>query len=235
MLFRSNIIVIAKFFVTILTTICVFVDSDSFSCTPDIMFTCVFYVKKGLFYRTIPMFITLFVIVFVSLYVMRLVIKQQRAVAPVVINLANIPTVCERVEQDINVEDIEDVNEVELQEEVVIQRNESNPHVFNRVTRTRKKVGGEISLFKKKMSFNNKQFLEKTKVILKSNLLTLSLISTMIPQNLVVIYVCLTGASCWNEPKLIVYGKLCGYSALFTILFYPLLVKRKLDKISMFT
>ena len=209
---------------------CVLLDPDSFACTPNLRFACVFFVEKALFYRAIPMFLTLFTITAVSLYVLSVILKHQRTVAPAPVNLnppSNIPTVSAAVEQDMDIENIEEVEEEKKEKEVVVKRTNSNPHLFVRVTEER------VVKIKKNcfsIASSSKEFFEKTKVILKSSLMSLCLISTMIPQNVVVIYVFVKGSNCFNDPMLIKYGNTSGFIALTNLICYPLLVRRKLKQ-----
>ena len=225
----SKIVIgVIKLVIAVLAFGCVLFDPSSFSCTPDVRFACHYFVKKALFYRAIPMLMSLLTIVGVSLYVLSVVLKHQRTVAPVINNnpvAPHIPTVSAAVEQDMHVEDIEEGEEEKEEDKVVVKRNNSNPHLFIRVTR--EKVGR----IKKNISIPcpSKIFLEKTKVIMKSSLMTLCLISTMIPQNLVVVYVFVTEAKCLNDPMLLTYGNIGGFISLTNLILYPLLVRRKLN------
>ena len=215
---------------------CVLRDHDSFTCTPQLRFACVFFVEKALFYRAIPMFLTLFTITAVSLYVLSVILKHQNAVAPAPVNLnpssnlnppPNIPTVSATVEEDMDIENIEEGEEEKKEKEVVVKRTNSNPHLFVRVTEER-----VVKIKKNFFSIpsSSKEFFEKTKVILKSSLMSLCLISTMIPQNVVVIYVFVKGSNCFNDPMLIKYGNTSGFIALTNLICYPLLVRRKLKQ-----
>ena len=226
----KRVILVTKLIIAILTLGCVLLDPGSFSCTPNIRFACAFFVWKALFYRSIPMFISLLTIFAVSLYVWSVMLKHQRMVAPVVNNLnvpppPDIPSVSAAVEQDIVVEDIvvEDIEEGdEEREEVVVKRTDNNPHLFFRVTK-------EKVLKTKCFPVSpSKALFEKTKLILKSSLMTLCLTLTMVPQNLVVVYVFVKQSNCFNDPMLITYGNTSGFIALINLICYPLLVRRKL-------
>lgn len=218
------VILVTKLFMAIIILVCIFIDPESFSCTPDVQFSCHFFVKNALYYRSLPMLFVLLTIVTVSLYVLSVVIKHQRTVAPVINNMAvvpqpPVPTISAAVvEEDPTVEDIE-----EGEDEVVVKRNNSNPHHFIKVSK--RKMGNITNHFSIPSS---KEFWEKTKVIMKSSLMTLCLISTMIPQNLVVVYVFVRESTCLNDPLLITYGNISGFIALINTILYPLLVRRKL-------
>ena len=218
---------ISKVVIFIITAIAAMVDGKILECFDSTFYGC--RMLKGMFlWVTFPMMFTLFTVVGVSMYVLYIIVKQSRKVAP----LVYINTLSEMVEKDENnpdneedmtVEDIElsdDVESPEVDEKKIIRRN-TDPYMFYREEQLETQQRVAFKCFKTAI-------MDPARRALRINLATLSLLVMMAPHNILNVYYSEEGCTA----NRVTISRLVGLAQYFFVMIYPFILMSKLSKTS---
>ena len=139
----------------LITILIYFVDPDVFRCAPYTLPICAYIRKNNFYWVTLPLCSSYLVVLFVTVYVIKIILKQENTIAPLVnlraSTIANRPLtishsinnnvqrndqimledleiqIPQRMEENLNDSAFKDSRKREL-----IRRDEANPHIFYR-------------------------------------------------------------------------------------------------------
>ena len=223
---------ISKLVIFIITLLATCVDGNILQCFDSTFYGC--RMQKGMFlWVTFPMMFTLMTVIGVSMYVLHIIVKQSRKVAPVVY----INTISALVKEDENnhdhqdrltVEDIELSDDVESPEaeEKKIRRRDTDPYMFYREEQleTPQRVAFQCFSFKTGI-------IDPARRALRINLVTLSLLGMMAPHNLLNVYFYFSEEGGCTATRVTI-SRLVGLAQYFFVMIYPFILKSKLSKTS---
>ena len=184
--------------------------------------------KKGIFFWvTFPMLFTLITVIGVSVYVLHIIVKQSKQVAPIVVinSISAKLKKDEQKEDQMTVEDIELAATVESQEvdEEMIRRKTTDPYMFYRERQLETQPRVAFKCFKTAI-------LEPARRALRINLATLSLLVMMAPHNLLNVYSYFSEEGCTDD--LVTVSRLVGLAQYFFVMIYPFILMSKLSNTS---
>ena len=229
---------ISKLVIFIIIIIAAVLDGKILQCFDSTFYGC--RMQKGMFlWVTFPMMFTLMTVLGVSMYVLHIIVKQSRKVAPIVC----INTISAMVKEDednhdhqdhqdhpdqLTVEDIEVSSDVESQEveERKIRRRDTDPYMFYREEQlmTQQRVSFKCFNFKTRI-------LDSARRALRMNLVTLSLLVMMAPHNLLNVYFYFSESGGCTADRVTI-SRLVGSAQYFFVMIYPFILMSKLSKTS---
>ena len=220
-------------------------DPDIFKCSYEPRpALCNYFLQSNFYWSVIPMCLCGGVVFVVTLYVMRVIIKHQSSVTPVV----SIPKTEDRSEISnavvsatisvkVNMRCLKErstmTTEGESLDEVVtprivekIRRTNDDPNMFFKVS-TVKPMSPEppIPCFPIPELMN----LTLAKTMLKANVQTICMLMLMIPFNALNVYIFVTNESCSTDPNFINISRFVVCFSIISSIFYPYLIQKKLD------
>ena len=217
---------ISKVVIFIITIIVAIIDGQILQCFDSTFYGCRM-LKKGMFlWVTFPMLFTLITVIGVSVYVLHIIVKQSRQVAPIVdINSISAKVRKNKQEDQMVVEDIELAADVESQEvdEEMIRRKTTDPYMFYRERQLETQPRVAFKCFKTAI-------LEPARRALRINLATLSLLVMMAPHNLLNVYSYFSEEGCTDD--LVTVSRLVGLAQYFFVIIYPFILMSKLSNTS---
>ena len=205
------IIIITKVINLVLALFIMWIDPAWFECQSGKAYECSVYKKNSALYFTIPTTLTMTTVIIVSSYAVRLYMKIHSEVRPAVNNSnppANIRTISKSVQS------------------FDIVRNNSNPDLFYKKGRRRP----EENIISSCIPPSGQNILEKAKIVVMNNLMTFCIITMMLPNYMMNLFVYLEDKVCDENVGFKYPGLITGIISLISHLCIPFFVRKKLAK-----
>ena len=204
-------ITITKVVNLILALIALIMDPTWFECQNDCQsYQCTVYKKNNALYFTFSTILALATVIMVSLYSVKLILKIHSEVSPVV-NLNHPPAFTKVKTISSSVESFD------------IRRKDSNPHIFYKKAKRWTEENRILSC----VPPLGQNILEKAKLVLMNNLMTLCIVTMMLPNCVMNLVVYLEDQVCdenlWS-------GRITGMVSLVSHLCIPFFVMKKLSR-----
>ena len=247
--------VMVKMMVMVSTLLIYSVDPDVLKCAPDTLPICAYIRKNNFYWVTLPLCSSYLVVFIVTVYVLKIIIKQENMVVPSnnlqvrgktndeLIKRARVFTISGK-NANIQPSD-QEVQEMKNEEETVettttksssraneprkgelIRRDEANPHMFYRNPKQEETPSPPPCHPVPRISLN-----KSARRMLSVNLQTLCLLLFVTPLNILNVYIFITEDSCEKNEALSFIGKICTSVAAFSGILYLYIAWKKLKRV----
>ena len=244
--------VMVKVMVMVSTLLIYSVDPDVLKCAPDTLPICAYIRKNNFYWVTLPMCSSYLVVFIVTVYVVKIIIKQENMIVPGTLyvrggtneenhNRLRVFTITGK-NTNIQPNDLED-QEMKIEEETdettnnssrakesrktdLIRRDEANPHMFYRNPDHKQTPPPPPCHPVPRISMN-----KSARRILSVNLQTLCLLLFVTPLNILNVYIFISEDSCEKNESLSSVGKICTSVAAISGIVYLCISWKKLKKV----
>ena len=205
-------IAIIKVVVALICVVGCVLDPEAVKCRKHTIFICNYLRKNNIFWITLPTLVSMIIILTVSGYLIRVILKQSKINPVEIQNPQN--QMSKKPSQ----------KSVLRQNEEAIERRNENPHMFFKVQKPpnqTERVVAKSNIF---------PLLNVAKKCLSVNLLSLCILLSMVPMNSLNMYVFMTNTSCPSDQNTQMILKSVALSGGLMVLIVPYLTEKKLDQ-----